>query len=468
MTTSIEKTILSNLLFNPEYCKDVFPYMSEEYFQNPVEKKLFDTIASYIIKYNEPPSKEALSISISNREDLNENTYKEITELLDDLKIDQNTSKEFLRDETEKFCQDRAIYNSIMTSINILDGKHKTLDKGSIPQLLTDALSISFDTYIGHDLLEEAGERWEYLRRKHARIPMNIAIIDEVTKGGWPRKSLVTLVAGSGVGKSLIMCHNAASALIQGYNVLYISMELSSEEVSRRIDANLIDTTLDDMAFLSKEAYVKKIDRIKENTKGKLIVKDYPTGSASAAHFRHLLNELKLKKNFTPDIIFVDYLNICASSKVKGGSKSQYEVVKFVAEELRALSFEFDCCIVTASQLNRSGYSSDPDATNISESLGILFTSDAVFAVVSNEELEEQSAVLFIQLKNRWGDINIKKRFLVGIDRSKMKLFNLETSSVSYKQEQADKKETKNISEDIEVEFSKFTSDKRKLFNMDV
>ena len=465
---SIEKTILSNLIYNSDYARDVFPYISDEYFQNPNERKLFESIASHIVKYKDPPSKEALAIAISNREDLNENSFKEISELLDSLKIDENTSKEWLRDETEKYCQDRAIYNSIMTSINILDGKHKTLDKGSIPQLLTDALSISFDTYIGHDLLEEAGERWEYLRRKHARIPMNIAIIDEVTKGGWPRKSLVTLVAGSGVGKSLIMCHNAASALIQGYNVLYISMELSSEEVSRRIDANLIDTTLDDMAFLSKEAYVKKIDRIKENTKGKLIVKDYPTGSASAAHFRHLLNELKLKKNFTPDIIFVDYLNICASSKVKGGSKSQYEVVKFVAEELRALSFEFDCCIVTASQLNRSGYSSDPDATNISESLGILFTSDAVFAVVSNEELEEQSAVLFIQLKNRWGDINIKKRFLVGIDRSKMKLFNLETSSVSYKQEQADKKETKNISEDIEVEFSKFTSDKRKLFNMDV
>lgn len=465
---SIEKTILSNLIYNDDYSRDVFPYISDEYFQNPVEKKLFESIASYIVKYKTPPSKEALSIAVSNREDLNENSFKEISELLDSLKIDENTSKEWLRDETEKFCQDRAIYNSIMTSINILDGKHKTLDKGSIPQLLTDALSVNFDAYIGHDFLEDAEERWEFLRRKYARIPMNIDIIDEVTKGGYPRKSLVTLVAGSGVGKSLVMCHNAASALLQGYNVLYISMELSSEEVSRRIDANMLDCTLDDLGLMEKADYVKRIDRIKSNTKGKLFVKDYPTGSASAAHFRHLLNELKLKKNFVPDIIFVDYLNICASSKVKTGQKSQYEIVKFVAEELRALSFEFDCCVVTASQLNRSGYNSDPDATNISESMGIMFTSDCIFAIVSNEELEEQSAVLFIQLKNRWSDINFKKRFLVGIDRSKMKLFDLENSSVSYKQEQADKKETKNISEDIEVEFSKFTSDKRKLFNMDV
>lgn len=365
----LEKTILSNLIYNEEFCRKVFPYIKEEYFDENSYKRIFSTFSEYVNAYKEPPSIEALKISIDKRTDLNEQSYKDINETIDQFQIDNKTNPDWLLQETERFCQDKDLYNSIRKAILILDGQDKEYDKGAIPKLLSESLGISFDTHIGHDFLEDFDARYDYYHRKEERLPFDIDLMNKITKGGLPRKSMTVLLATTGGGKSLVKCHMAAANLLFGKNVLYITMELAEEEVSRRIDANILDVTLDELMEMPKDVYEKKINRIKGKTCGKLIVKEYPTGSAHVGHFRHMLNELRLKKNFVPDVIFVDYLNICASSRVKGAAASNsYTLVKSIAEEIRGLAMEFDCAIVTSSQFNRSGYdNSDVDLTNTSE-----------------------------------------------------------------------------------------------------
>lgn len=427
----IEQTVIANLVCNEEYCRKVFPYLKEEYFDDPKFKVLFSTISEYVNEYKEPPSKEALKISVDKRNDLNEDTYKEILTTVDDLKLDKETNQEWLVNETETFCQQQDIYNAIRRSILILDGKEKELDKGAIPKLLSDSLSVSFDNHIGHDFLEDFQKRHEYYNLKEVRIPTDIDLINKITKGGFPKKSMSTLLATTGGGKSLIKCHIAANSLMYGKNVLYISMELSEEEVGRRIDANIMEITLDEVKDIPLKTFEKRVSRYKEKTPGKLIIKEYPTGSAHAGHFRHLMNELKLKKNFVPDIVLVDYLNICSSSRIRGANAANsYTLVKSISEEIRGLAIEFNTAIITSSQLNRDGYgNSEVDLTNTSESMGISHTSDFILALISNEELESMNQLLLKQLKNRWGDISYYRKFLVGVDRSRMKIYNLENSS---------------------------------------
>lgn len=427
----IEKTILSNLIYNEDYCRKVFPYIKDEYFEDNNLRKIFSTYSEYMNEYKEPPSIEALKISIDKRKDLNENSYKEISDLVDELRVDSDTNHEFLLNETEKFCQDKDLYNSIRKAILILDGQDKENDKGAIPKILSDSLGISFDTHIGHDFLEDFKSRYDYYHREEERLPFDIEIMNKITKGGLPRKSMSVLLATTGGGKSLVKCHMAATNLMYGKNVLYITMELAEEEVARRIDANIMDITLDEVKEVPLDVFGKRMSRYKSKTPGKLVIKEYPTGSAHSGHFRHLLNELRMKKNFTPDIIFIDYLNICASSRVKGAAAANsYTLVKSIAEEVRGLAMEFDVAVVTSSQFNRSGYdNSDVDLTNTSESMGITHTADAIFGLITSEDLESLGQLMIKQLKNRWGDLGYYRRFVVGIDRSKMKLFNLEDSA---------------------------------------
>ena len=424
----IEKTILSNLIYNEDYCRRVFPYIKEDYFDDNSLRKIFSTYSEYMNEYKEPPSIEALKISIDKRKDLNETAYKEVTTLIDELKTDENTNETFLVDETEKFCQNKDLYNSIRKAILILDGQDKENDKGAIPGILSDSLGISFDTHIGHDFLEDYESRHEYYHRKEERIPFDVDILNTITKGGLPRKSMTVLLATTGGGKSLVKCHMAASSLMHGKNVLYVTMELAEEEVARRIDANIMDITLDEVKEVPLDVFEKRMDRYKSKTPGKLVIKEYPTGSAHSGHFRHLLNEMRMKKNFTPDIVFIDYLNICASARVKGAAAANsYTLVKSIAEEIRGLAMEFDIAVVTSSQFNRDGYgNSDVDLTNTSESMGITHTADCILGLITSEDLEARGQIMFKQLKNRWGDLGYYRRFVVGIERAKMKLFNLE------------------------------------------
>ena len=448
----LEKTIISNLLFNEEFSRKVFPYIKDEYFDENTHKKIFSTYSEYVEKYKEPPSIEALKISIDKRKDLNEDAYKEVCKSIDELSIDATTNQEWLLHETEKFCQDKDLYNSIRKAILILDGQDKDYDKGALPKLLSDSLGISFDTSVGHDFLEDFEDRYEYYHRKEERLSFDIDIFNKITKGGIPRKSMTVLLATTGGGKSLVKCHMAATSLMFGRSVLYITMELPEEEVARRIDANLLDTRLDELMALPRDTYNSRVNKVKSKTPGKLIIKEYPTGSAHAGHFRHLLNELRMKKNFIPDIIFVDYLNICASSRVKGAaSANSYTLVKSIAEEVRGLAMEFGVAIVTSSQFNRSAYdSSDVDLSNTSESMGITHTADAIFGLISNEELEERKQLMIKQLKNRWGDLSYYKRFMVGIDRAKMKIFDLEEEVQTKVQS-----ESRNVKDDDKPVFDK-------------
>lgn len=453
----LEKTIISNLLFNEEFSRKVFPYMKEEYFDENTLKKIFSTYSEYVEKYKEPPSVEALKITVDKRKDLNESSYKELCQTIDELQCDKDTNQEWLLDETEKFCQDKDLYNSIRKAILILDGQDKQNEKGAIPKLLSDSLGINFDNSVGHDFLEDFDDRYEYYHRKEERLAFDIDIFNKITKGGIPRKSMTVLLATTGGGKSLVKCHMAATSLMFGRNVLYITMELPEEEVARRIDANLLDTRLDELMTLPKETYERRINRVKSKTPGKLIIKEYPTGSAHAGHFRHLLNELRLKKNFAPDIIFVDYLNICTSSRVKGAAAgNSYTLVKSIAEEVRGLAMEFGVAIVTSSQFNRSAYdSSDVDLSNTSESMGITHTADAIFGLISNEELEERKQLMIKQLKNRWGDLSYYKRFIIGIDRAKMKIFDLEEDA--QKKVMSESKNNNNDNKSDEPVFDKTT-----------
>ena len=427
----IEKTILSNLILNEEYSRKVYPYLKDDYFDDISYRKIFNTVTEYVEQYKEPPTIEALKLSLEKRKDLNEDTYNTIQELIGEFEIDDSTNPQFLLDETEKFCQNKDLYNSIRKSILILDGQDKENDKGSIPKLLSDSLGISFDSSVGHDFLTDFQDRYEHYHKKEERIPVDIDILNKITKGGLPRKSMTVLLATTGGGKSLLKCHMAANHLMYGKNVLYITMEMAEEEIGRRIDANIMDITLDEVNEIPRDVYEKRMARYKTKTTGKLVIKEYPTGSVHSGHFRHLLNELKQKKNFAPDVIFLDYLNICASARVRGAAaSSSYNLVKSIAEEVRGLAMEYNCAVVTSSQFNRDGYgNSDVDLTNTSESMGITHTADCILALVTSEQLDDLGQLMLKQLKNRWGDISWYRRFLVGIDRAKMKIYELEESA---------------------------------------
>jgi replicative DNA helicase len=428
----LEQTILKNLIYNEEYLRKVLPFIKEEYFPDRTDRAIFIEISNFTESYNTPPTIEALELAVKERRNLSDDEVEKCeTSLQEIVKSKEEVSKiDWLVDKTEKFCQEKAIYNAVLGSISILDGKDKTQDKGSIPKLLSDALAISFDSSVGHDYLENSDERYEFYHRHEERIPFDLEFFNKITKGGLPNKTLNIALAGTGVGKSLFMCHVAAGAMVQGKSVLYITMEMSEEKIAERIDANLLNVTVDDLINLPKDMYDKKIERLREKTVGKLIIKEYPTASASSVHFRTLLNELNLKKSFVPDIIFIDYLNICCSARIKAGANvNSYTYVKAIAEELRGLAVEFGVPIVSATQTTRSGFSSsDPGLEDTSESFGLPATADLMFALISSEELEEMGQIMVKQLKNRYNDPTYFKRFTLGIDRSKMRLFDVEQS----------------------------------------
>ena len=423
-----EQTIFGNLLSREDYGRKVIPFLKAEYFQDKADRVLFELIEKYVHKYNRFPTKEVLVVDLDGVTGLDENTFKTVVGNIESLTYDPNTDLEWVVERTEKYCQEKAVYNAIMQSIQIIDGKDQKLGKGSIPQILNDALAVSFDTHIGHNFLEDSDSRYDFYHRKEVRIPFSLDYFNRITKGGLPRKTLNVALAGTGVGKTLFMCHAAAGNLLDGKNVLYITMEMAEERIAERIDANLLDVTIDELAVMPRDVYDKKIARIKGKTTGKLIIKEYPTSSAGSANFRHLINELKLKKNFTPDIIYIDYINICASSRIKNMSNvNSYTYVKAIAEELRGLAVEFNVPIVTATQTTRSGYSnSDVDLTDTSESFGLPATADFMFALISSEELQELNQILVKQLKNRYDDPSRNRRFVIGVHRAKMKLYDVE------------------------------------------
>ena len=428
---NLEKKILKHLIHDEEYTRKVLPFLKSDYFSDQSEKTLFEQIEHYVTKYNTMPSKEALEIEIDSRVNLTGDQHKTALELIQEVSTEEIAKDtQWLIDETESFCQEKAIYNGIMRSIQILDNKNtkETLDKGSIPTILADALSVSFDHHVGHDFLDDAESRFEFYRRVEKRIPFDLDYFNRITKNGIPEKSLNIVLAGTGVGKSLFMCHCAAANLNIGKNVLYITLEMAEERIAERIDANMMNIEVDRLVSLPKEAYLKKVERIREKTTGKLIIKEYPTASANANHFKHLLNELRLKRQFVPDIIYIDYLNICSSSRMKmGNSVNSYTYIKAIAEELRGLAVEFSLPIVSATQTTRGGYSnSDVDLTDTSESFGLPATADLMFALISTEELEEMNQIMVKQLKNRYNDPTTNKRFVIGVDRAKMKLYDVE------------------------------------------
>lgn len=427
----IENVIFNNLVTNENYGRKVIPFLKDEYFSDYSDKIIFQLINSYVQRYNSFPSKEALAIDLSNKEGVNEETFKKCKDVIEKIETSESKETQWLIDQTEKFCQEKAVYNAIMSSIQILDDKTGKVNKGSIPQLLSDALAVSFDSHIGHDFLEDSDARYEFYHTKESRIPFDLEYFNQITQGGLPKKTLNIALAGTGVGKSLFMCHCAAANLSKGNNVLYITLEMAEERIAERIDANLLDVTIDDLKLLPKDVYDKKINRIKEKFTGKLVVKEYPTACAGSANFRHLLNELKIKKNFVPDIIFIDYLNICMSSRIRHGANvNSYTLIKAIAEELRGLAVEFNVPIISATQTTRSGYSSsDVGLEDTSESFGLPATADFMFALIATEELQDLGQIMVKQLKNRYSDPGINRRFILGVDRSKMRLYDVEQSA---------------------------------------
>ena len=425
----VETTILGNLLQNEEYTRKVLPFLKNDYFSRNPEKIIYGTVNDFVTKYNSLPTKEALSIELQEKK-INEEEFKETMELLDDISKDtqEHTDLGWLLDTTEKFCQDKAIYNAVVESISILDSQKSDQDKGVIPEILSDALSVSFDPHVGHDYLDDSDDRFEFYHRVEEKIPFDLDYFNRITKGGLSQKSLNICLAGTGVGKSLFMCHVASSCLSQNQNVLYITLEMAEEKIAERIDANLLDIAVDDLHALSKDMYDKKIENLSKTTKGKLIVKEYPTASANVNHFRALLNELNLKRSFVPDIIFVDYLNICTSSRIRPGSNvNSYTYIKSIAEELRGLAVENKIPIVSATQTTRSGYSNtDVGLEDTSESFGLPATADLMFAIISTEQMEELGQIMVKQLKNRYNDPTVNRKFVVGIDRAKMRLFDVD------------------------------------------
>ena len=426
----VETLILRNLIFNEEYLRKVVPFIKSDYYEDHSQKILFEEILKFVQEYNQPPTKEVLCIETEKRSDINDTSFKEVTQLISQLE-DAATDFDWLVDTTEKWCRDRAIYLALMESIALADGKDEKKDRDAIPSILSNALAVSFDTHIGHDYLIDYEQRYESYHRKEDKIPFDLEYFNKITKGGLPNKTLNIALAGTGVGKSLFMCHVASSALLGGKNVLYITLEMAEEKIAERIDANLLNVPIQEITELPKVMFEDKVTKLANRTQGSLIIKEYPTASAHAGHFRSLLNELALKKSFRPDIIFVDYLNICASERYRAGSNvNSYTVVKAIAEELRGLACEANVPIVSATQTTRSGYgSSDVELTDTSESFGLPATADLMFALISTEDLEGLGQIMVKQLKNRYNDPTIFKRFVVGIDRAKMRLYDCEQSA---------------------------------------
>jgi len=423
----VEFLILRNLLHNEEYLRKVVPFLKSEYFEDEKQKIVYQEISNFVEQYNELTTKEVLCIEIEKRKDITDSMFKDITNFIGELH-DSPTDLQWLLDTTEKWCRDRAIYLALIESISLADGKDDAKGRDAIPSILSDALAVSFDNHVGHDYLIDYEERYESYHRKEDKIPFDLEFFDKVTKGGLPNKTLNIALAGTGVGKSLFMCHFASSVLLQGKNVLYITMEMAEEKIAERIDANLLNINMQDITDLPKQMFESKVNDISKKTQGTLIIKEYPTAAAHSGHFKSLLNELALKKSFRPDIIFIDYLNICASSRYRGNSNvNSYSYIKAIAEELRGLAVEANLPIVSATQTTRSGFaSSDVDLTDTSESFGLPATADLMFALISTEELESINQILVKQLKNRYNDPTIHKRFVVGIDRAKMRLYDCE------------------------------------------
>ena len=427
----IEELILNQLMENESYTRQVLPFLKDEYFQERTDRAIFSHIRDFLTKYNNPPTKEAVIISLDNDNSLVQDEYDTCVEKLNSFSgTDVEQDQDWLIDQTETFCKDKAVYNAIMESIHIIDGKSSTKTENAIPNILSEALSVCFDDHIGHDYIEDSDERYDFYHKVESRIAFDLDFFNTITSGGTPNKTLNICLAGTGVGKSLFMCHHAANCLQQNKNVLYITCEMAEERIAERIDANIMDITLDNLKELPKNVYDKKMNRIKETYSGKLIVKEYPTATANAQHFRHLLDELWLKKRFKPDIIFIDYLNICASSRLKAGANvNSYTLIKSIAEELRGLAVERDVPIFSATQTNRTGFTStDIGLEDTSESFGLPATADFMFALISTEELDENNQIMVKQLKNRYNDLVTNRKFIVGINRAKMKLFDVDDS----------------------------------------
>ena len=462
MKDRIELTILRNFIHDEEFLRKVLPFIDKEYFQERIEKVIFEEIAYFAQEYDKCLTTEILSIEIQKREDLSEQEYKDLSQLIDILS-ESATHDQWLLDTTEIWCRDRAIYLALMESISIADGKDEKKGRDAIPSILSDALAVSFDNHIGHDYLEDYEQRYEAYHRKEDKIPFDLEFFNRITKGGLPNKTLNIALAGTGVGKSLFMCHVAASALLQGKNVLYITLEMAEEKIAERIDANLLDINIKDITDLPRVLFENKVTKLSEKTQGALIIKEYPTASAHSGHFKALLNELALKKSFRPDIIFIDYLNICASSRYRGTiGVNSYSYIKAIAEELRGLAVETNVPIVSATQTTRAGFgSSDVDLTDTSESFGLPATADLMFALISTEELEGMNQIMVKQLKNRYNDPTMNRKFCIGIDRSKMRLYDIEDAAsglVNSGQDEQDKK--------AEVELVKKFNDKKTFANL--
>lgn len=425
-----EDLILSCLIFNEGYSRKVIPFLNQTYFSDRIDKIIFDKIDNYVQTYNNLPSQTALLVDIEKVTNVSDDDIKTAKERISSFKK-EDVDTEWLVNETESFCKQRALFNAISNSIKILDGTDKTHNTGQLPAILEEALAVSFDTHIGHDFIDDAEERYSFYHRKETRIPFDLTYFNKITKGGLPRKTLNVILAGTGVGKSLFMCHSAAANLSAGYNVLYITLEMAEERIAERIDSNLMNIPLDQLTSLPRDSYMKKIEQLKGKIKGKLVIKEYPTSSASSANFRHLLNELRIKKKFKPDVIYIDYLNICSSSRLKSGSNvNSYTYVKAIAEELRGLAVEHNVPIISATQTTRSGYTStDLGLEDTSESFGLPATVDLMLALINSEELESLNQLMVKQLKNRYADPTFMKRFVIGVDRSKMRLYDVEVSA---------------------------------------
>ena len=429
MSDRIENTILSNLFHNENYTRKTLPFIKPYYFSKKDERELYAEVEKFVTKYKNLPTKEAILIELNNRKDLNEEEYKGIKDLVSGISYEE-VDLQWLLDTTEKFCKDRAVHNAVLDGIKILDNKDKTRTPEAIPGILADALAVSFDNHVGHDYIEDAKARFDWYHTKEKRYPFDLSFFNRITKGGVPSKTLNIALAGTGVGKSLFMCHCASSFLTQGQNVLYITLEMAEERIAERIDANLFDVTIDDLHAMPKDLYDSKLSKLESKTKGKLIIKEYPTASAHSGHFRSLLNELSLKKSFKPQVIFIDYLNICASSRFKGGNISSYFYVKAIAEELRGLAVEFDVPIFSATQTTRTGFvSTDIGLEDTSESFGLPATADFMFALMTNEELDSLGQMKVKQLKNRYNDPGTNRAFIIGVDKAKMRLYDVENSA---------------------------------------
>ena len=426
----IETKILSNLVYDEQYCRKVIPFIKTDYFSERKEAILSKIIVEFFTKYNKPLTKEILSIEVGNRTDINDKELAEINSYVDTM-THEEVNESWMLEQTEKFCKDKAVYNAILHSIRIIDGGDKVNTKDSIPSILSDALAISFDNHVGHDYIEDSDARYDYYHRIEEKVPFDLDMFNKITKGGLSKKTLNIVLAGTGVGKSLFMCHVAAGVLTQGKNVLYITMEMAEERIAERIDANLLNLTMDELKVVDRDIYESRIDKIAKKTQGHLIVKEYPTASAHAGHFRALLEELKLKREFKPDIVMIDYLNICSSARMKMGSSiNSYTYIKAIAEELRGLAVEHKLPIVSATQTTRSGYTnSDVGLEDTSESFGLPATADLMFALISTEELADLNQIMVKQLKNRYSDPTTNKRFVIGVDRAKMKLYDAEESA---------------------------------------